>query len=596
VTILGEINSAAYFPAIFLQSVHASQCVFCADFNFSLYGEKIEMDFAAEVVCSALRNINYETMNSGNTKAQTVAVSLAANPIVEKCLAKMANDVTAQVRDKLIDIIISVLARECEDFDGESVRRLILAELESAPLAFELEKRATVPKTTKTKVVEIDADGNPVKKVRTPKEPKEKAPKAAKAPKAVLSEEEREALKAAKKAEREAAKEARKAEKEAAKDADKEAEKEAAKAEKAAAKEAAKAEKAAAREAAKAVAKAEREAAKLAKPAKEQRIPIPWCGARIPGRCEALRSYHGLFAQCTADATEISAFCPSCEKSGAKFGTCAMRAACGLFDYTDPSGKKCVRLANVIDKFGFEHHAEEMFQVEADKYDITIPHEHFEKEVKQRGRPKSSSPRARPATKIATSDTGSGSETETDDEEYQAKKQAKQQQRKKVVKTVAAADADAAPKKRGRPAKAKEAAPAPKDDLIQNLVASAKKSATPKAKEAKANSAPTSPELSEEEFAPVVVAKPATKPVVVAKPAAAAKPVIKAKKAKAPERKVVESDGEKFWVEQYSGEQILVRCGDNYAFNLEGEGLGAWDDKTKTVIEEEESSSESDEE
>jgi hypothetical protein len=525
-------------------------------------------------------NPKYETMNSGNTKAHTVAV----NPIVEKCLTKMANDVTAQVRDKLIDIIIAVLARECEDFDGETVRRLILAELESAPVAFELKKRATVPKTTKTKVVDLDADGNPVKKVRIPKEPKEKAPKAAKAPKAVLTEEERESLKAAKKAEKEAAKEARKAEKAAAKEANKDAEKEAAKAEKAAAKEAAKAERAAAKEAA----KAEREAAKLAKPAKEQRIPIPWCGKRIEGRCEALRSYHGLFAQCTADATEISAFCPSCEKSGAKFGTCAMRAACGLFDYTDPSGKKCVRLANVIDKFGFEYHAVEMFQVEANKYDITIPHEHFEKEVKLRGRPKSSSPRARPAsaTKIATSDTGSGSgsETETDDEEYQAKKQAKQQQqqRKKVTKTADAAAADAAPKKRGRPAKAKEAAPAPKDDLIQNLVASAKKSATPKAKATSATSAPTSPELSEEEVSPVaVVAKPAV--TLKAKPKA---------KAAAPERKVVESDGEKFWVEQFDGEQILVRCSDNYAFNLEGEGLGAWDDKTKTVIEEEESDDE----
>lgn len=517
---------------------------------------------------------NYETMNSGNTKALTVAVSLAANPIVEKCLAKMANDVTAQVRDKLIDIIIAVLARECEDFDGESVRRLLLAELESAPLAFELEKRATVTKATKTKVVELDADGNTVKKVRTPKEPKEKAPKAAKAPKAVLSEEEREALKAAKKAEKEAAKEAAKAEKAAAKDADKEAEKEAAKAEKAAAKEAAKAEKAAAREAAKEAAKAEKEAAKLAKPAKEQRLPIPWCGARIPGRCEALRSYHGLFAQCTADSTEISAFCPSCEKSGAKFGTCAMRAACGLFDYTDPSGKKCVRLANVVEKFGFT--TTQAFHEEAAKHDITIPYEHLEKEVKARGRPKSSSPRARPAAKIATSDTGSGSETETDDEEYQAKKLAKQQQRKKVTKTADAADA--APKKRGRPAKAKEAAAEPKDDLIQNLVASAKKSATPKPK---ATSTPTSPELSEEEVTPIaVVAKPsAAKPAVTLK--------AKTKKAAAPERKVVESDGEKFWVEQFNGEQILVRCSDNYAFNLEGEGLGAWDDKNKTVVEEE---------
>ena len=518
---------------------------------------------------------NYETMNSGNTKALTVAVSLAANPIVEKCLAKLANDVTAQVRDKLIDIVIAVLARECEDFDGESVRRLLLAELESAPLAFELEKRATVSKATKTKVVELDADGNPVKKVRTPKEPKEKAPKAAKALKAfkaVLIEEEREALKAAKKAAKEAAKEAAKAEKAANKEANKDAEKEAAKAEKAAAKEAAKAEKAAAREAAKEAAKAEKEAAKLAKPAKEQRLPIPWCGERIPGRCEALRSYHGLFAQCTADSTEISAFCPSCEKSGAKFGTCAMRAACGLFDYTDPSGKKCVRLANVVEKFGFT--TTQAFHEEAAKHDITIPYEHLEKEVKQRGRPKSSSPRARPASaaKIATSDTGSGSETETDDEEYQAKKLAKQQQqRKKVTKT---ADAEAAPKKRGRPAKAKEAAAEPKDDLIQTLVASAKKSATPKPR---ATSAPTSPELSEEEVTPVVVA---------AKPAVTLKAKPKAKIA-APERKVVESDGEKFWVEQFSGEQILVRCSDNYAFNLEGEGLGAWDDKNKTVIEEE---------
>ena len=75
----------------------------------------------------------------------------------------------------------------------------------------------------------------------------------------------------------------------------------------------------------------------------------------------------------------------------------------------------------------------------------------------------------------------------------------------------------------------------------------------------------------------VVVAKPATV-TLKAKPKA---------KVAAPERKVVESDGEKFWVEQFNGEQILVRCSDNYAFNLEGEGLGAWDDKAKTVVEEE---------
>ena len=545
------------------------------------------MDFALWMECSALSDINYETMNSGNT------MTLSANPIVEKCLAKMANDVTTQVRDKLVDIIIAVLSREFEDFDGETVRRHIYAELESTPMHFAFEKHAAGPKTPKTKVVELDADGNAVKKVRTPKEPKApkaaKEPKAPKAPKPVLTEEEREVLKAAKQAEREAAKEAAKAEKAAAKDADKEAAKEAAKAEKAAAKEAAKAEREAEKAAAKEAAKAEREAAKLAKPAKEQRLPIPWCGKRIDGRCEALRAYHGLFAQCTADATEISAFCPSCEKSGAPFGTVTMRAACGIFDYTAPNGKKCVRLANVIDKFGFAEAGEQAFQEEAAKHNITIPYEHLEKEVKQRGRPKSSSPRARPAAtaaKIATSDTGSGSgsETETDDEEYQAK----QQQRKKVTKTAAAAATDAAPKKRGRPAKAKEAAPEPKDDLIQGLVASAKKAATPKAK-----SAPASPELSEDEVTPVaVVAVVAAAP----KPKLAAKPKAAAAKPKAPERNVIEMDGEKYWVEEFNGEKVLVRCGDNYAFNLSGEGLGKWDDKTKTIIEDEDDESSCDEE
>jgi hypothetical protein len=526
-------------------------------------------------------------MNSGNT---ATTMTFAANSIVEKCLMRMANDVTAQVRDKLIDIIIAVLARECDDFDGESVRRLIVNELESTPIAFALEKlgvaKTKTMKEPKTKVVELDADGNPVKKVRPPKEPKEKAPKAAKP---VLSDEEREARKAAKKAEKEAAKEARKAEKEATKDADKEATKAAAKAEKEAAKATAKAEKEAEKEAIKAAKLAEKEAAKeakqvekeaakqaalLAKPAKEQRIPIPWCGVTIVGRCQALRSYHGLFAQCTSDDTETCAFCTACEKANKPFGTVAMRKACGLFDYTDPkSNKKCVRLANVVEKFGVEGGLES-FIAEAAKHDITIPSEHLEKEVKARGRPKSASPR----TKIATSDTGSGSgsETETDDEEYQAKKA---QQRKKVTKTASAADA--APKKRGRPAKAKEPAPQPTDDLIQNLVSSAKKSASAAATPV----ANDDVELIEDD---VVISSPAPATPVAKQAAAPAAPAAPKKKVSAVPRKharqVVEVDGQKFWLEQFNGDQILVSCEDNSAYNTDGEGIGMWDDKNKTVL------------
>ena len=508
------------------------------------------------------------------TQFSSSAVTLSANPLVEKCLAKLANDVTEQVRDKLIDILIAVLARECEDFDGESVRRLLVTELETTPLTFALEKRASGTKTktlkepkTKTKVVELDADGNPVKKVRTPKEPKEKAPKA------VLTEEEREARRAAKKAEREAAKEAAKAAKEAereaakearkaAKETEKDADKEAAKAAKLAEKEAEKAAKLAEREAAKAARKAEkdaeREAAKAAKQAekeaapvvaKEQRIPVPWCGKRIEGRCEALRVYHGLFAQCTADATEISAFCPSCEKSGAKFGTCAMRAACGLFDYVAPNGKKCVRLANVIDKFGFADAGEQAFQEEAAKHDITIPYEHLEKEVKQRGRPKSASPRV---SSVATID--SGSETETDDEEYQ-------QKRKQVTKVAASAEA---PKKRGRPAKNPKSDVTLSDELIQDLVASA--------------------------AAMSVTSTPSTPVAAAAKPSAETPAAPKKAKAvalrKPAQRKTRVIEEQTFWVEQFNGIEILIRQEDNATFEASnGEPLGFWDDATKTIIE-----------
>ena len=518
--------------------------------------------------------INYNRMAQQQTEFNVTSVTFSANPLVEKCLAKLANEVTEQVRDKLIDILIAVLARECEDFDGESVRRLLVAELKTTPLTFAVEKRAGPAKTKTLKEA----------KEKTPKEKKVRAPKE-KAPKAVVSEEEREARKAAKQAEREAEKEARKAakqaEREAAKeatraaketenDADKEAVKAAKKAEKEveraakmaereAAKTARKAEKDAEREAAKAAKQAEKEAAAAAAPIvvapKEQRLPIPWCGARIEGRCEALRVYHGLFAQCTSDATEISAFCPSCEKSNAPFGTCAMRAACGLFDYTDPKGKKCLRLANVVEKFGVEGGLD-AFIAEAAKHSITLPAEHLTKEVKQRGRPKSSSSSPR-ASKVATSDTGSGSgsETETDDEEHQ-------QKRKQVSRVEA-------PKKRGRPAKKPKSDVTPSDEVIQDLVASAAAISI--------SSAPSTP---------VAVTPKSSSPVVVETPAAPKKAKAVALKAKPAQRKTRVIEEQTFWVDKFNGVEILIRQEDNATFEASnGEPLGFWDDATKTIIE-----------
>lgn len=504
--------------------------------------------------------------------SNTLAVVLGTNQIVERCFAKMANDVTAQVRDKLIDIILAVIARECQGVDVECVRRLINAEIPDPNVTIEKRVKTQDPES-KTKTVELDAEGNPIKRARKEKAPKA-APKEPKAPKAVLTEEEKAALKAEKDAAKAVAKEAAKAAKQLERDAAK---------------------------AAKALADAEKPAkpAKEPKAPKEVRLPIPWCGVAIADRCQALRSYHGLFAQCVSDNTETCVFCPACEKAGAPFGTVAMRAACGVFDYVAPNGKKCVRLANVITKF--DHATEQSFQEEAAEHNITIPYEHLEKEVKQRGRPKSLSPRATKGKgKVATTDTtpassrtasdadNSDTETETDEPDTVVaakapkatgeKKQKQQQARKKVEKTAdaaAAADADA-PKKRGRPAKAKEPVIEVNASLIQDLVSSASGRAS--------DAAPSSEELVEELITPSA-ASPATPAKKAASPVTApnAPKKIAALKKKARVTEVVE--GMTLWVESFEGNKIWVHPENMTVYDASnGEGVGTWDDATKTII------------
>lgn len=502
--------------------------------------------------------------------SQTLVAVLGTNQIVERCMAKMATDVTIQVRDKLIEIILAVLARECDGFDEETIgtlRRLILAAIPDVTATVEKRAKIQTPE-------ELDAEGNPIKKqrkVRTPKEPK--------APKAPLTEEE--------KAERKAQKALQKAELNLAKKAEKEAAK------------------AAEKEARKAAKQAEREAAKAAKPPKEKaekpakepkapkesRLPIPWCGQRIDGRCEALRSYHGLFAQCTADKPESSNFCASCEKAAAPFGTVTMREACGVFDYTDPKGKKCVPLANVVSKFEVEGGID-AFIAEAEKHGIEIPEQHLAKSTMKRGRP----------AKVATADTtpaSSRNASDADNSETEDENAAKpkKQQRKKVVKT---ADADAAPKKRGRPAKAKEPAIEATDDLIASLAIDAQSSsgsvaATPRVStpaSARTPSAAPTPrskvvnvqdddELTEDEVE--VVATPKKSPAKPAVAPAAPKKLAAAK----PKRKEITINGDKYWVEKFVDEDgdeqtVNVRCSDNSAFQDE-EFVGVWNNATRTL-------------
>ena len=319
---------------------------------------------------------------------------------------------------------------------------------------------------------------------------------------------------------------------------------------------------------------------------KEARLPIPWCGVAIESRCHALRSYHGLFAQCVSDKTETGEFCAACEKAGAAFGTVAMRKACGVFDYTDPKGKKCVRLANVIDKFEVEGGID-AFIAEAAKHDIEIPAEHLTKELKTRGRPKSASPRAAKGKgKVATTDTtpassrtasdADNSDTETENDEPVAVKapkaaasEKKQQARKKVEKTAAAAADAEAPKKRGRPAKAKEPVIEVNESLIQDLVSSASGRAS--------DAAASSTELVEEDITPM----PA---VAVTAPAAKKVSALKKKTTRATE--VV--NGMTLWVESFEGNKIWVNPSDLTVYDASnGENVGTWDDAAKTIIFEE---------
>ena len=167
--------------------------------------------------------------------------------------------------------------------------------------------------------------------------------------------------------------------------------------------------------------------------------------------------------------------------------------------------------------------------------------------MKQRGRPKSASP---VASKVATTD--SGDETETDDEEHQ-------QKRKQVTK-VASAEV---PKKRGRPAKNPKSDATPSDEVIQDLVASAAALSV--------TSAPSTP---------VAVAKPSVETPAAPKKA---KTLLKPKVA---QRKTRVIDDQTFWVDTFSGVEILIRQEDNATFEAaNGEPLGFWDAATKTIIE-----------
>ena len=121
-------------------------------------------------------------------------------------------------------------------------------------------------------------------------------------------------------------------------------------------------------------------------------FPMPYNGEFNDACCFALRQNSGLYTQCQS-VRKNGDFCKQCQVLADKtegvpeYGTIQMRQAVGIFEYTDPKGRKPVAYTKVMKKYKI---TQEQALEEAVKFNININAEHFAvAEVdSKRGRPK----------------------------------------------------------------------------------------------------------------------------------------------------------------------------------------------------------------
>ena len=122
-------------------------------------------------------------------------------------------------------------------------------------------------------------------------------------------------------------------------------------------------------------------------------FPMPYNGEFNDACCFALRQNSGLYTQCQA-VRKNGDFCKQCQVLADKtegvpeYGTIQMRQAAGIFEYTDPKGRKPVAYTKVMKKYKID---QEKVLEEAGKFNVQINAEHFVvAEVdSKRGRPAS---------------------------------------------------------------------------------------------------------------------------------------------------------------------------------------------------------------
>ena len=158
-------------------------------------------------------------------------------------------------------------------------------------------------------------------------------------------------------------------------------------------------------------------------------IPLPWCGSAVEEWCQAIKSNHGLFTQCTNARAEDKTMCKTCEKAAST--TTSGSPKYGFVSERDGASftHKVTLYTSVMKK---QNITKEVAIAEAEKFGWTIPESAFEELGGKRGRPKKD-----------TSDTSSE-------------------------------DKSKSPSKRGRPKKEKPLASASAaDDMLASVIAQA---------------------------------------------------------------------------------------------------------------------------
>ena len=355
-------------------------------------------------------------------------------------------------------------------------------------------------------------------------------------------------------------------------------------------------------------------------------FPMPYNGEFNDACCYALRQNSGLYTQCQAvrkgdkgSPDGLAHFCKQCQVLADKtegvpeYGTIQMRQAVGIFEYTDPKGRKPVAYTKVMKKYKID---QEKVLEEAGKFNVQINAEHFVvAEVdSKRGRPKAEkAPKEAKGSKGRPKKAKKVLQIEGDDDDLFASLVAD-------ANNNSGEEAVIAPKKKGKSEEEKEAerlakeaekeakklalenAKAEKEAKLaaEKLEKEAKKKAEEEARAAKKAAEESEKaekkaalELAKAEKEAKLAAEKAAKESKTKKPAAAAKAAKEPEVEEEPDVvKKIEFEGKKYLKSKKSG---IIYDYQEYVKNGEQVMVGKWND-AKNKIEFNNSGEESEEE